>query len=270
MTKTAYIGIDNTSRKVKTMYVGVDGIARKVKKAYIGVEGVAREWYSAGKKASEYNVGDIVLLSENGTNVEYIVVHQGLPSSMYDASCNGTWLLRKKIYIEKEWHTSKVNDYKNSSIHSYLNNTFLKVFDTATKSVIKQVKIPYRAGSGSSATVTSGKSGLSTKVFLLSACELGFNYSGIPTPYGELEYFSNCATNSSSSKRKAYLGNTASYWCTRSPYCGGNSTEYIIVVGDTGDTAHLYCNGALGIRPAIVLDGSTNFNPETNVIEMEG
>jgi hypothetical protein len=252
------------------MYVGVDGVARKVKKAYIGVDGVAREWYSSGKKLSEYGVGDIVLLPENGTNVEYVVVHQGLPNSTYDNSCNGTWLLRKKIYIEKEWHTSKVNDYKNSSIHSYLNNTFFNLFDTLTRSMIKQVKIPYRAGSGASTTVTSGANGLSTKVFLLSACELGFNYDGIPTPYGELEYFSKCATNGAHSKRKAYFGNTLIYWWTRSPYCGSSGTEYVIAVDNTGDTAHLYCNGALGIRPAIVLDSSTNFNPETNAIELEG
>lgn len=266
MAKTGYIGVDDTAKVVSGMHVGVDGFARKVKKAYIGVNGVAKEWYSSGKKLSSCAIGEIVQLPENGTNVEYLVVHQGLPSSSYDESCNGTWLLRKKIYIEKEWHTSNVNDYKNSSINSYLNKTFIKVFDSVTQSAIKQAKIPYRAGSGSSATVTSGKSGLSTKVFLLSACELGFNYDSIPTPYGELEYFENCATKSSSSKRKAYLGNAASYWCTRSPFCGGNSTEYIIVVDDTGDTAHLFCNGALGIRPAMVLNGDTLLDPNTNTI----
>ena len=28
--------------------------------------------------------------------IEFIVVHQGLPSSMYDSSCNGTWLMTKE------------------------------------------------------------------------------------------------------------------------------------------------------------------------------
>ena len=260
MTKAAYIGIDNTSRQVKTMYVGVDGIARKVKKAYIGVDGVAKEWYSSGKKASEYGVGDIVLLPENGKNVEYVVVHQGLPSSIYDASCNGTWLVRKEIYKEQAWHTSNVNDYKNSSIHSYLNNTFFKSFNTIVQSSIKQVKIPYREGSGTSKTVTSGSNGLSSKAFLLSASEIGLNYNGMPTPYGKLDYFS-----TSDTKRIAYYGGNASAWWTRSPYTGSDS--YSIAILNTGERAHIYCSSALGIRPTVVIDSSTNFNPETNIIE---
>ena len=34
-------------------------------------------------------VGGIVKLKENGSPKNYIVVHQGLPGAMYDASCNG-------------------------------------------------------------------------------------------------------------------------------------------------------------------------------------
>lgn len=262
-----YIGVDGKARKIKGAYIGIDGVARKIKKAYIGDEnGVARMCYSSGKKLSECGVGDIVLLRENGTNVEYLVVHQGLPSSIYDESCNGTWLLRKEVYIEKEWHSSKVNDYKSSSIHSYLNNTFFKGFDATVQSAIKQVKIPYRAGSGASTTVTSGGNGLSTKVFLLSACELGFNYDGIPTPYGELKYFSSCATNGPASKRKAYYeGSVISYWWTRSPYCGGSS-EYAVAIDNTGDTGHMFCNSAFGIRPALIMNGDTLLDPETNTI----
>lgn len=39
-------------------------------------------------------VGSVVKIKENGTRVNYLVVHQGKPSSIYDESCNGTWLLR--------------------------------------------------------------------------------------------------------------------------------------------------------------------------------
>ena len=35
-------------------------------------------------------VGQVVKLKENGSPVNYLVVHQGRPSSIYDASCNGT------------------------------------------------------------------------------------------------------------------------------------------------------------------------------------
>lgn len=48
-----------------------------------------------GKLASDYSVGDTVKLIESGSQVDYIVVHQGKPSGIYDESCNGTWLLMK-------------------------------------------------------------------------------------------------------------------------------------------------------------------------------
>ena len=40
-------------------------------------------------------VGSTVKLKVNGTAREFLVVHQGKPSSLYDESCNGTWLLMK-------------------------------------------------------------------------------------------------------------------------------------------------------------------------------
>lgn len=49
MAKGAYLGINDTARKVKNIYVGVNGVAREVKKAYIGDENnIARLCYSAG------------------------------------------------------------------------------------------------------------------------------------------------------------------------------------------------------------------------------
>ena len=48
MAKGAYIGVDNTARKIKKGYIGVDNTARKIKKGYIGVGGAARLFYSLG------------------------------------------------------------------------------------------------------------------------------------------------------------------------------------------------------------------------------
>ena len=72
-------------------------------------------------------VGSIVKLKVNGTAKEFIVVHQGKPSSVYDESCNGTWLLMKDCYENRAWHSSNVNKYESSDIHSYLNSTFLNL-----------------------------------------------------------------------------------------------------------------------------------------------
>ena len=218
-------------------------------------------------------IGSTIKLKVNGSAKDFIVVHQGKPSSVYDDSCNGTWLLMKDIYENRQWHSSNTNDYANSTIHSYLNSTFLNLFESNIKNAIKQVKLPYRKGSGTSTTVTSGSNGLSAKIFLLSATEASFNFSSyMPSGEGaELAYFKGCADNSSDSKRVAYLNGSATVWWLRSPGC---SNFYgALCVGSSGDWNGGNCSNSYGIRPALILpstllvsdDGtvSTNTAPST-------
>ena len=217
-------------------------------------------------------IGSTIKLKVNGSAKDFIVVHQGKPSSVYDDSCNGTWLLMKDIYESRQWHSSNTNDYANSTIHSYLNSTFLNLFESNIKNAIKQVKLPYRKGSGTSTTVTSGSNGLSAKIFLLSATETSFNFSTMPSGEGaELAYFKGCADNSSDSKRVAYLNGSAARWWLRSPYC--NFSSYALNVNTGGDWYDNDCSNSYGVRPALILpstllvsdDGtvSTNTAPST-------
>lgn len=217
-------------------------------------------------------IGSTIKLKVNGSAKDFIVVHQGKPSSVYDDSCNGTWLLMKDIYENRQWHSSNTNDYANSTIHSYLNSTFLNLFESNIKNAIKQVKLPYRKGSGTSTTVTSGSNGLSAKIFLLSATETSFSFSSMPSGEGaELAYFKGCADNSSDSKRVAYLNGSATVWWLRSPYCG--SFDYALYVNSGGGWSVSGCSRSYGIRPALILpstllvsdDGtvSTNTAPST-------
>ena len=217
-------------------------------------------------------IGSTIKLKVNGSAKDFIVVHQGKPSSVYDDSCNGTWLLMKDIYENRQWHSSDTNDYANSTIHSYLNGTFLNLFESNIKNAIKQVKLPYRKGSGTSTTVTSGSNGLSAKIFLLSATETSFSFSSMPSGEGaELAYFKGCADNSSDSKRVAYLNGSATYWWLRSPYC--NYFGSALFVNSNGDWGYNGCSVSYGIRPALILpstllvsdDGtvSTNTAPST-------
>lgn len=218
-------------------------------------------------------IGSTIKLKVNGSAKDFIVVHQGKPSSVYDDSCNGTWLLMKDIYENRQWHSSNTNDYANSTIHSYLNSTFLNLFESNIKKAIKQVKLPYRKGSGTSTTVTSGSNGLSAKIFLLSATETSFNFSSyMPSGEGaELAYFKGCADNSADSKRVAYLNGSATGWWLRSPDCGHFGSA--LCVGASGDWNGNLCSSSYGIRPALILpstllvsdDGtvSTNTAPST-------
>ena len=217
-------------------------------------------------------IGSTIKLKVNGSAKDFIVVHQGKPSSVYDDSCNGTWLLMKDIYENRQWHSSNTNDYANSTIHSYLNSTFLNLFESNIKNAIKQVKLPYRKGSGTSTTVTSGSNGLSAKIFLLSATETSFSFSSMPSGEGaELAYFKGCADNSSDSKRVAYLNGSATYWWLRSPSCSYFVSA--LYVNSSGDWYYSGCSNSYGIRPALILpstllvsdDGtvSTNTAPST-------
>lgn len=218
-------------------------------------------------------IGSTIKLKVNGSARNFIVVHQGKPSSVYDDSCNGTWLLMQDIYENRAWHSSNTNDYANSTIHSYLNSTFLNLFESNIKNAIKQVKLPYRKGSGTSTTVTSGSNGLSAKIFLLSATETSFDFSYMPSGEGaELAYFKGCADNSSDSKRVAYLNGSATLWWLRSPGCNYNSNN-ALYVDSNGDWNYGLCSSSNGIRPALILpstllvsdDGtvSTNTAPST-------
>lgn len=217
-------------------------------------------------------IGSTIKLKVNGSARNFIVVHQGKPSSVYDDSCNGTWLLMQDIYENRAWHSSNTNDYANSTIHSYLNSTFLNLFESNIKNAIKQVKLPYRKGSGTSTTVTSGSNGLSAKIFLLSATETSFSFSSMPSGEGaELAYFKGCTDNSSDSKRVAYLNGSATDWWLRSPLCGYSLNA--LYVSSSGDWGYNLCSYSSGVRPALILpstllvsdDGtvSTNTAPST-------
>lgn len=199
-------------------------------------------------------VGSTVKLKVNGTAKNFIVVHQGKPGSMYDASCDGTWLLMQDCYESRQWHSSNNNDYENSTIDNYLNTTFLNLFESNIRDAIKQVKIPYRKGAGYGKTVTSGSSGLSTKIFLLSSTEVNLVHGYEPTNEGAcLSYFSGTAQNGADNKRVAKLNGSATSWWLRSPYCGsdyGSSSALFVYYGGNWD--YDGCSNSYGIRPALM------------------
>ena len=198
-------------------------------------------------------VGSTVKLKVNGTAKEFIVVHQGKPSSVYDESCNGTWLLMKDIYENRVWQSGNINKYESSDIHSYLNNTFLKLFDSNIQGAIKQVKLPYRKNGGSGGTTQQGANGLPCKIFLLSAPEVHYENSYIDSGEGAaLSYFASCVTNGADSKRVAYLNGSAAYWWLRSPYTG--DTGRVWFVDSNGIYSYGGASNSLGIRPALLLN----------------
>jgi len=216
-------------------------------------------------KLGSMSVGSTVKLNLGGSPRDFLVVHQGLPSSMYDSSCNGTWLLLKDIYTTRQWDSSN-NDYKNSDIHSYLNGTFLNLFDNDIKNAIKQVKIPYQNGTGSGGSVASGANGLSCKIFLLSGYELGWTTSDssyFPRDGAKLSYFSSGTGSAANNKRIANYNGSATHWWLRSP--NTNNTSYVWHVNSNGNYYYWSYHNTVGVRPALVLDSSLSVSDDGSV-----
>lgn len=127
--------------------------------------------------------GTIVKDTIDGTEFEFIVVNQGIPqqSGLYDSSCNGTWLMLKQLYNQQVWNGSgSTSIYSGSQIAAYLNSDFYNLLSSNLRNALKTAKIPYASGT----SVSAGTSGVESKVFLLSALELGLQ-NGLSENFGE-------------------------------------------------------------------------------------
>lgn len=220
----------------------------------------------ANAKLGTKAVGSIVKLKVGGTAKEFLVGHQGKPSSMYDESCDGTWLLMKDSFEDTRWHSSDDNNLENSTIHSLLNSTFLNAFESNIRDAIKQVKIPYRKNGGSGGSDQSGANGLLCKIFLLSGYEIGFTTSDnsyFPVDGAKLSYFEAGTGTSANNKRIAKLNGSADHWCLRSPIT--NNTSLVWFVNYNGVCEASKASSSSGIRPALILPQDMEVDSSGNV-----
>ena len=269
MSKAAYIGVGSKARKIKAIYVGdASGKARRVTAGYVGVGGKARQFFAAGTPAGDLQVGGIVKLSVGGVLRDFLIVHKGLPSNLYDASCDGVWLLMKDCYTSMAFGGYKENSYDASPIHSYLNNEFFALLDSRAQSAVQPVKIPYRPGEGTDNDISSGAQGLSSKVFLLSVMEAGAEvYANIRGTYSTdgamLDYFQGLKSMQEP-KRVAYLNGTAcDWWLRSSSTITSNSAMRITTEGNYGADAP---TAVKGIRPALILPKSVAIGDDGSLI----
>lgn len=221
-----------------------------------------------GTLISDLSIGSIVKMKVNGVATDFLIVNQGIPSNsnLYDSSCNGTWLLMKDCYKNRQWNITDINSYEISAINSYLNDEFTRLFESNIQKVIKQVKIPYHKN-GFGGSVQSGANGLSCKIFLLGGYEVGFTTSDdsyFPVDGAKLSYFDSGFGQSALNKRIANWNGSANYWWLRSPHIAGNASVW-----------HVYTNGSYtdtrpslprGIRPALILPSTTSIDKSGMVI----
>lgn len=215
---------------------------------------------STGTSAGDIDVGATVKINENGQPVEHIVVHQGLPSDIYDSSCEGTWCLRKDIAENRVWDSGNSNVLESSDIQAYLNGDWTNRYDPDIAEAIKQVKIPYRQNGGSGGTDRNGANGLSCKIFLLSGKEVGWDSSDnqyFPNDGAKLSYFLDGTGSSADQKRVATLNGSAAHWWLRSPY----TSDGVRVWHCYSDGSYRGWNASYsyGVRPALILPYSFKF-----------
>lgn len=196
-------------------------------------------------------VGTVLHLQESGVYQDYIVVHQGLPSSMYDASCNGTWLTRKNISSNVTWGRNNYF-YPQSELKTYMDE-WVEVYESSMLPYIHEAKIPYYAG-----WIFSGSNGLPATVFPLSASEIGDSRI---QDGAVLSYFS----GSSAQRNRIFNYNgSPSDWFTRT---GGSSAieADVITVNDSGDIEVLIA-GRYGALPTIIVNPDVLVDDNNNII----
>ena len=223
-----------------------------------------------GIQAGTLTVGSTVKLMEGGAAVEYLVVNQGKPSgsSLYDNSCDGTWLLRKDIHSERKWNTSNENIYETSAINTWLNGDFFNSLGSIEQATVRQVKIPYRHGGGDGGTDQSGASGLSCKVFLLGGYEVGWTTSDddyFPVDGAKLSYFESGTGSPANNKRIANLNGSAAYWWLRFPITNGTRNVWRVDSGGNYGSGNAFYSD--GIRPALVLPKTALFDETTLLLK---
>lgn len=256
-----YLGAGSMAHKMSKLYVGVGGQARQVQKVYVGINGQARLVYQSGSPIGSLAVGSIVKIKVNGASKDFIVVQQGNPStSVYDSSCDGTWLLMKDNYTYKKWNTAYENNYESSYINSWLNGTLYNLIDADIRAVIKQVKIPYHSGSYYTDTLHTGANGLNTKVFLLSGIEVGWTNRTdeyFPNDGAKLSYFLAGTGTNANKKRVAYRNGSAQDWYLRSPRIINTSSNGVWKVAYDGSYDYDNCVNSFDIRPALIMPSTT-------------
>lgn len=212
------------------------------------------------QKLGNVPVGTILHMKENGVYQDYLVVHQGLPSSMYDASCNGTWLLRRYVFpgTSTVWQNASGElDYSKSALNN-VTQSILSAYDAETLNTISAVKIPYCYAQGG---VKSGSSGMETKIFVLSPHEYGDpNASTCGVDGALLSYFS--GVSGADLVNRVVCGDT--YWgrAVPLPWQGGQ----VPWVAESGFGNALWYRNSAFSRPCIIRPTSLLVDDDGNIL----
>lgn len=201
---------------------------------------------------SNASVGDEILLPCGGAFVTHIVVHIGNPdASLYDASCDGVWLMRKDMGAGRGTFGNLT--FPGSAIYDAMDD-LVPLYDSTVQSAIKTVKIPYKGsptdpdGDIWAAEIHSGADGCSCRIFPLSPVEIGYTTADethIAIDGAKLDYFDTGDSEAALSKRAG----TQEWWTRQWLYSSG----YIITVATSGSDSREDPAGQGAYRPTFLL-----------------
>ena len=201
----------------------------------------------ASTKLANKAVGSIIKLKESGTLVEFYVAKHD-----YENGLNGngrTLIVRKDCYDMRVFSNSN-NAYANSSLDSWLCNTYLKLLDADIQAAIGTTKFYYTPSNGNY-TVTT----LQRAVFQLSLTELGKSASYAKTEGSALPI--------ASTLQIAYRNGSAVVQWTRTPRTDDAGGVFCLNTG--GYVSDYYYDDSYGSRPAFTLPSTLSVSDDGSV-----
>ena len=201
----------------------------------------------ASTKLANKAVGSIIKLKESGTLVEFYVAKHD-----YENGLNGngrTLIVRKDCYDMRAFSSSN-NAYANSSLDSWLCNTYLKLLDADIQAAIGTTKFYCTPGNGNTSVTT-----LQRAVFQLSLTELGKSASYAKTEGSALPI--------ASTLQIAYRNGSACVQWTRTPLT--SSTYGVRYLDASGNVGYDGCSNSYGSRPAFTLPSTLSVSDDGSV-----
>lgn len=206
-----------------------------------------------GSTIGDLSVGSILNFNVGTNSRQFLIVHKGLPSDIYDASCDGVWLMGVNGAAACRWtsNTSEgaKNSYRLSITHGYLPTTWAGTLETRVKDSMITAKIPYYCGRDQK--LYTGSEGLGAKVFAPSLLELGVAVDGIaPIDGATLDYFK----DGSDSTRilKTSSGGALTYW-TRTPVLDTTDEIWYIDTDGAATITETTSSDSRQMRPTFIL-----------------
>lgn len=234
--KAHKVCINGTGYSATKATMLIDGTERKAKKGRVLIDGTGYDLkFAAGIPLSDLSPGTILTINENGTPVQFYVTKHD-----YESGLNGagrTLVVRKDCYDMRAFSSSN-NAYANSSLDSWLCNTYLKLLDADIQAVIGTTKFYYTTGNGRDNVTT-----LQREVFQLSLTELGKT--------GAFANMEGSALPIASTLQIAYLNGSACTQWTRTP--NTRNANNVIYFQRNGNAEYDNYNASHGSRPAFTL-----------------